>query len=168
MNPSYSTTCSTGLSSDVRRIAGLPSLNLPKQGRSIPRHSQQRSSRVRAASDPVLRKPEAPKKPSEDEEADLQPLPGVVPKEDDGTSGVTVAWQRQQAKSLARYFEDLKLEKISQQPFFGWTKENEILNGRWVMFGIAVGLITEFATGVNFINQVGLMVSYLGIADFYD
>ena len=31
--------------------------------------------------------------------------------------------------------------------FFGWTKANEINNGRWVMFGFAVGLLTEYATG---------------------
>lgn len=38
--------------------------------------------------------------------------------------------------------------------FFGWTKANEITNGRWVMFGFAVGLLTEYATGVDFPNQV--------------
>ncbi len=51
---------------------------------------------------------------------------------------------------------------------FGWTKKNEITNGRWVMMGIAIGLLTEFATGVDFINQLKLMASYLGIADIYD
>ena len=51
---------------------------------------------------------------------------------------------------------------------FGWTKANEITNGRWVMFGVFVGLLTEYATGVDFINQIKLMVSYLGIADIYD
>ena len=51
---------------------------------------------------------------------------------------------------------------------FGWTPKNEITNGRWVMFGFGVGLLTEYATGVDFINQLKLMVSYLGIADIYD
>lgn len=51
---------------------------------------------------------------------------------------------------------------------FGWTPKNEITNGRWVMFGFAVGLLTEYATGVDFIQQLKLMVSYLGIADIYD
>lgn len=51
---------------------------------------------------------------------------------------------------------------------FGWTPKNEINNGRWVMFGFAVGLLTEYATGVDFIQQLKLMVSYLGIADIYD
>ena len=48
---------------------------------------------------------------------------------------------------------------------FGWTKKNEILNGRWVMFGVGVGLLTEYATGVDFVHQLGLMLSYLGIVD---
>ena len=51
---------------------------------------------------------------------------------------------------------------------FGWLKKNEILNGRWVMFGVFVGGLTEYATGVDFVNQLKLMVSYLGIADIYD
>lgn len=36
------------------------------------------------------------------------------------------------------------------------------------MFGIFVGLLTEYATGVDFVNQLKLLVSYLGIADIYD
>jgi hypothetical protein len=48
---------------------------------------------------------------------------------------------------------------------FGWTPANEIGNGRWVMFGVFVGLLTEYATGVDFPNQLKLMLSYLGIVD---
>jgi hypothetical protein len=48
---------------------------------------------------------------------------------------------------------------------FGWTPENEINNGRWVMMGFAIGLLTEYATGVDFPAQFKLMVQYLGIAD---
>jgi hypothetical protein len=51
---------------------------------------------------------------------------------------------------------------------FGWTKNNEINNGRWVMMGLAIGLLTEFSTAVNFIDQIKLMISYMGIADIYD
>ncbi len=51
---------------------------------------------------------------------------------------------------------------------FGWTAKNEITNGRWVMMGIGIGLLTEYATGVDFPNQLKLMLSYLGIADVYD
>jgi hypothetical protein len=48
---------------------------------------------------------------------------------------------------------------------FGWTPSNEIFNGRWVMFGVFVGLLTEYATGVSFPNQIGLLLTYLGIVD---
>lgn len=51
---------------------------------------------------------------------------------------------------------------------FGWTAKNEITNGRWVMMGIAIGLLTEYATGVDFPDQLKLLLSYLGIADIYD
>ena len=33
------------------------------------------------------------------------------------------------------------------------------------MFGLLVGMLTEFATGVDFIRQFKLMISYMGIAD---
>jgi hypothetical protein len=33
------------------------------------------------------------------------------------------------------------------------------------MFGVFVGLLTEYATGVNFPDQIGLLVNYLGIVD---
>ena len=48
---------------------------------------------------------------------------------------------------------------------FGWTRANEIGNGRWVMMGFAIGLLTEYATGADFPQQLILMLSYLGITD---
>lgn len=48
---------------------------------------------------------------------------------------------------------------------FGWLPKNEISNGRWAMFGFGVGLLTEYATGVDFVNQFKLMLSYSGIVD---
>jgi len=36
------------------------------------------------------------------------------------------------------------------------------------MFGILVGLLTEYATGVDIIDQIKLVISNLGIADIYD
>ena len=47
----------------------------------------------------------------------------------------------------------------------GWTPNNEISNGRWVMFGLLVGMLTEYGTGVDFVNQIKLMLTYMGIAD---
>eukprot|EP00884_Botryococcus_braunii_P017127 jgi/Botrbrau1/4098/Bobra.152_3s0047.1 len=70
---------------------------------------------------------------------------------------------------MQQYFRDLNAQKVAEKAkFFGWTSRNEIINGRWVMFGIFVGLLTEYATGVDFVNQLKLLVSYLGIADIYD
>lgn len=70
---------------------------------------------------------------------------------------------------MRKYFKSLAYsEEVVKSQVFGWTPKNEILNGRWVMFGFAVGLLTEYATGVDFIQQLKLMVSYLGIADIYD
>lgn len=48
---------------------------------------------------------------------------------------------------------------------FGWTKGNEIGNGRWVMFGLFVGMLTEYATSVDFVQQIKLTLSVLSIAD---
>jgi hypothetical protein len=33
------------------------------------------------------------------------------------------------------------------------------------MFGVFVGLLTEYATGVDFPDQIALLLSYLGIVD---
>ena len=51
---------------------------------------------------------------------------------------------------------------------FGFTPKNEINNGRWTMFGLLVGMMTEYATGVDFIDQIKLTISVMGIADVYD
>uniref|UniRef100_A0A7I4C074 Uncharacterized protein n=1 Tax=Physcomitrium patens TaxID=3218 RepID=A0A7I4C074_PHYPA len=36
---------------------------------------------------------------------------------------------------------------------------------KWSLFGIAVGLLTEYATGANFVEQLKIIVSNLGIAE---
>ena len=46
--------------------------------------------------------------------------------------------------------------------------DNEINNGRWTMFGLLVGMMTELATGVDFPDQIRLMISVLGLADVYE
>lgn len=33
------------------------------------------------------------------------------------------------------------------------------------MFGLMVGILTEYATGVDFVHQIGLLGTYLGIVD---
>jgi len=78
---------------------------------------------------------------------------------------VTVEFQREKAKELVRFFKQQQANAlINDSAGLGWTSGNEILNGRSVMFGMMVGLITELATGVDFPNQLKLTVSVLGIA----
>lgn len=36
---------------------------------------------------------------------------------------------------------------------------------RWAMFGFAVGVLTEYATGSNFVDQVKILLSNFGIVD---
>ncbi|KAL4335939.1 hypothetical protein GQ457_07G022260 [Hibiscus cannabinus] len=78
---------------------------------------------------------------------------------------ITLEFQRQKAKELQEYFKKKKLEESSQGPFFGFLGKNEIANGRWAMFGFAVGMLTEYATGSDFVDQVKIMLSNFGIID---
>lgn len=154
---------------------------------------RQRNVAVRAMSDaqgklmrkPDLKKPEAPAKKLFEEgqqqeqqqqapEDAASPSPAsaatAAPPQPaaslEAAKGMTLELQRQRAKEMRAYFQDKKLqEEINKSKTFGWTKKNEITNGRWVMFGFGVGMLTEYATGVDFINQLKLMASYLGIAD---
>ena len=67
----------------------------------------------------------------------------------------TLEYQREKAKELTKFFRQQQANAlINDEPGFGWTNANEILNGRFVMFGMLVGLITEYATGVDFPNQL--------------
>lgn len=45
-------------------------------------------------------------------------------------------------------------------------KKAEISNGRWVMFGLLVGMMTEYATGKSFTDQVAITLTYMGFANF--
>lgn len=85
------------------------------------------------------------------------------------SGGVTVEYQRKQAKEMVKFFKRLQYDQaVEDSQVFGWTPKNEINNGRWTMFGLLVGMMTEYATGVDFIDQIKLTVSVLGIADVYD
>lgn len=121
---------------------------------------------------PVRPDPESekPQKASEPEAKAPSTEQAATPEEPEQTSNqVTIQFQREQAKAMRQYFKSLAYrEEVVKSQVFGWTPKNEITNGRWVMFGFAVGLLTEYATGADFIQQLKLMVSYLGIADIYD
>ena len=79
--------------------------------------------------------------------------------------GVTVEYQRKKAKEMVKFFKQQQYNQaVEDSQVFGMTPKNEINNGRWTMFGLLVGMMTEYATGVDFIDQVKLTVSVLGIA----
>ncbi|XP_030461478.2 light-harvesting complex-like protein OHP2, chloroplastic [Syzygium oleosum] len=96
-----------------------------------------------------------------------QPKPPVAAPDAavEGGGAITLEFQRQKAKELQEYFKKKKLEESNQGPFFGFIGKNEIANGRWAMFGFAVGMLTEYATGSNFVDQVKILLSNFGIAD---
>ncbi len=82
---------------------------------------------------------------------------------------MTVEYQRRKAKEMVQFFKQQDYDQaVEESQVFGFTAKNEINNGRWTMFGLLVGMLTEYATGVDFIDQIKLTISVLGIADIYD
>ncbi|XP_022990469.1 light-harvesting complex-like protein OHP2, chloroplastic [Cucurbita maxima] len=132
--------------------------------------SSQTDGPIRRPAAPSLREPSPPSPPPP-----LKPTPtsatapfsqpsakAYVAKQD---NTITLEFQRQKAKELQEYFKQKKLDEADQGPFFGFIGKNEISNGRWAMFGFAVGLLTEYATGSNFVDQVKILLSNFGIVD---
>lgn len=57
---------------------------------------------------------------------------------------VTVEFQREKAKELVQFLREQRNQELAQESqVFGWTRRNEIGNGRWVMFGLLVGLLVR-------------------------
>uniref|UniRef100_T1DBT9 One-helix protein 2 n=2 Tax=Silene latifolia TaxID=37657 RepID=T1DBT9_SILLA len=115
---------------------------------------------VASPSTPSLKPPLPPSTPSSTSPAPPKPAAVVEDK-----NVVTLEFQRAKARELQEYFKQKKLELASQGPVFGWVPKNEIGNGRWAMFGFAVGMLTEYATGSDFVDQLKLILSNLGIVD---
>uniref|UniRef100_A0A1D1XHU7 Photosystem II protein, chloroplastic n=1 Tax=Anthurium amnicola TaxID=1678845 RepID=A0A1D1XHU7_9ARAE len=119
-----------------------------------------------------LRRPMAPSPPAP---PSLAPAPApspsppkpLEPAAATGARGgvVTLEYQRKMAKEMQEYFRQKKLEEAEQGPFFGFLGKNEIANGRWAMFGFAVGLLTEYATGADLVQQLKILFSNFGIVD---
>lgn len=109
---------------------------------------------------PTPSPPSSPSAPSPPPSAPPKPLAAGEDK-----NVVTLEFQRQKAKELQEYFKQKKLEEANQGPFFGFIGKNEIANGRWAMFGFAVGMLTEYATGSDFVDQVKILLSNFGILD---
>ncbi|CAN1268097.1 Light-harvesting complex-like protein OHP2, chloroplastic [Linum perenne] len=118
---------------------------------------------------PPLRQPSPPSPPSSSNPPPPSSPPPKISAAQLGVAGdkgvVTLEFQRQKAKELQQYFKQKKLEEANQGPFFGFIPKNEISNGRWAMFGFAVGLLTEYATGSDFVVQVKILFSNFGILD---
>ncbi|KAH7420366.1 hypothetical protein KP509_13G004200 [Ceratopteris richardii] len=148
-------------------LAFNPSIQVA--ARSSPIYSTIRSSQAEGP----LRRPSVPvreatpptsARPSPTESPPPPPPSSASPPS--ASSFVTVEFQRQRAKELQQYFQDRKFEQQAVEGrIFGWSSKNEIGNGRWAMFGIAVGLLTEYATGSDFVDQLKIIISNLGIAD---
>merc|ERR1712224_186904 len=79
----------------------------------------------------------------------------------------TVEQQRVAARQMIAYFKEKKVEaEYEKNKQLGWVPKAEVANGRWVMFGLLVGMLTEYSTGVNFIEQIKLLLVNLSIVDF--
>ncbi|KAK1298027.1 hypothetical protein QJS10_CPB14g01225 [Acorus calamus] len=103
--------------------------------------------------------------PSQSPPPPPSPLPVSPSASAAGSGVVTLEYQRKVAKELQEYFRQKKLEEANQGPLFGFVGKNEISNGRWAMFGFAVGMLTEYATGADFVQQVKILFSNFGILD---
>ncbi|KAH7657369.1 Chlorophyll A-B binding protein [Dioscorea alata] len=138
----------------------------PKSTISIIKSSQA-DGPLRRPSTPSL----SPPPPSPSSSPSLSPTPPLKPSTQTPSPPkpkdfvVTLEYQRKVAKELQDYFKLKKLEEADQGPFFGFMTKNEISNGRWAMFGFAVGLLTEYATGSDFVQQVKILLSNFGVVD---
>ncbi|KAK4722271.1 hypothetical protein R3W88_012504 [Solanum pinnatisectum] len=114
---------------------------------------------------PTPVKPTPPSPPSSSSPPPPSPPKQAAVAAVEGKNVITMEFQRQKAKELQEYFKQKKLEEANQGPFFGFIGKNEISNGRWAMFGFAVGMLTEYATGSDFVDQVKILLSNFGILD---
>ncbi|CAL9780482.1 unnamed protein product [Musa acuminata subsp. burmannicoides] len=146
------------------RISPHPSHRLPLRPSTIIRSSKAEGPLRRPAA-PSLSPPTPPSSSSSVSSPPLappSPAPAQAPLQ---PVVVTLEYQRKVAKELQDYFKQRKLEEADQDPFFGFLTKNEISNGRWAMFGFAVGLLTEYATGASLVQQLKILLSNFGIVD---
>ncbi|OEL24009.1 hypothetical protein BAE44_0014971 [Dichanthelium oligosanthes] len=127
---------------------------------STPPTLSQPPTPVKPAAPPTSSEPPTPPEPKPVEAA----APAAVLQKP-VAGAVTLEYQRKVAKDLQEYFKQKKLEEADQGPFFGFLPKNEISNGRWAMFGFAVGMLTEYATGSDFVQQMKILLSNFGIVD---
>ena len=56
-------------------------------------------------------------------------------------------------------------EEYEAARLLGWTKQAETYNGRFAMFFLVVGLLTEYWTGVSLPGQIEEMLRVAGVID---
>ena len=54
---------------------------------------------------------------------------------------------------------------VEKEALVGWTKQAEMYNGRFAMFFVVVGLLTELWTGVTFPGQIEEMLRVTGVIE---
>ncbi|EXB70614.1 hypothetical protein L484_023799 [Morus notabilis] len=174
--PSSSSSPSCSSSSPSSSVPSSSSFRLSSTAKPFLRtviRSSQAEGPIRRPVAPSPLKPTPPSQPPSPSPSPPQPpsSPSVAPPKPAssvavaGKNVITLEFQRQKAKELQEYFKQKKLEEADQGPFFGFIGKNEISNGRWAMFGFAVGLLTEYATGSDLVVQVKILLSNFGILD---
>ncbi|CAK7346741.1 unnamed protein product [Dovyalis caffra] len=162
-NPSSSSCTSPCSSSSTSSASSYYRFSPTTKPYIVTIRSSQAEGPVRRPVAPTVREPSPPAAPSSPVKP-VHPSPSSpVPVEDKNV--ITLEFQRQKAKELQEYFKQKKLEETDQGPLFGFVGKNEIANGRWAMFGFAVGMLTEYATGSDFVDQVKILLSNFGIVD---
>ncbi|KAI4352759.1 hypothetical protein L6164_006980 [Bauhinia variegata] len=172
--PTSSSSCCTSSSSTSSYSFRFSS---SKPYYSIAIRNSQTEGPIRRPVAPPMREPSTapqPVKPTPPSQIPPSPAPSAGPPPppqraaalvEDDKNVITLEFQRQKAKELQEYFKQKKLDEANQAPFFGFIGKNEINNGRWAMFGFAVGLLTEYATGSDFVDQLKILLSNFGIVD---
>lgn len=64
-----------------------------------------------------------------------------------------------------KWRKDRAYSEYEENAFLGWTKQAETYNGRFAMFFLVVGLLTEYWTGVTFPGQIEEMLRVGGFID---
>jgi len=80
---------------------------------------------------------------------------------------ITLAKQVTALNALEEKFrKELKQQEIDDYQTTGWVGNAELLNSRFAMFFLAVGLFTEWFTGISMPGQVEEMLRVLGFIGF--
>ncbi len=102
-------------------------------------------------------------------EKPVRPAEPIAPKDEYRVPGkiqLTADELAEQKAALDKYTLELRKRQIEiereSSRLFGWVPFAETLNGRFAMFFLAVGVLTEYWTGYTMPQQVELMLRTLG------